>query len=220
MYGAVPATTGSTWGNTPWQMFEWPLRKQRANRTVGGSRSMPAAGGGLEQSDNAQAGGAAGSLLVVGVDVVQTPNDKQQLEPMLGKIEALPERLGAAETLLADAGYFSAANVEACRHASLEPLIAMGRQPHHPPLGERFAKEAPRPENPTPVEAMAHRLKTPEGRKLYALRKQTPEPVFGIIKSVLGFRQFSLRGLDKVRAEWSLVTMAWNLKRMFVLAPA
>ena len=104
--------------------------------------------------------------------------------------------------------------------ASLEPLIAMGRQPHHPPLGERFAKEGPAPENPTPVEAMAHRLKTPEGRKLYALRKQTPEPVFGIIKSALGFRQFSLRGLDKVRGEWSLVTMAWNLKRMFVLAPA
>jgi hypothetical protein len=57
-------------------------------------------------------------------------------------------------------------------------------------------------------------LKTPEGRKLYALRKQTPEPVFGIIKSVLGFRQFLLRGLDKVRGEWSLVTMAWNIKRM------
>ena len=153
-------------------------------------------------------------------ELVQAPNDKQQLEPMLDKIEALPERLGAVETLLADAGYFSAANVEACREASLEPLIAMGRQPHHPPLGERFAKEGPAPENPTPVEAMAHRLKTPEGRKLYALRKQTPEPVFGIIKSALGFRQFSLRGLDKVRGEWSLVTMAWNLKRMFVLAPA
>ena len=67
---------------------------------------------------------------------------------------------------------------------------------------------------------MAHRLKTPEGRRLYALRKQTPEPEFGVIKSALGFRQFSLRGLDKVRGEWSLVTMAWNLKRMFVLAPA
>ena len=67
---------------------------------------------------------------------------------------------------------------------------------------------------------MAHRLKTPEGRKLYALRKQTPEPVFGIIKAVLGFRQFPLRGLDKVRGEWSLVTMAWNIKRMFTLSPA
>ena len=67
---------------------------------------------------------------------------------------------------------------------------------------------------------MAHRLKTPEGRDLYALRKQTPEPVFGIIKSVLGFRQFSMRGLEKARGEWSLVTMAWNIKRMFALNPA
>ena len=67
---------------------------------------------------------------------------------------------------------------------------------------------------------MAHRLKTPEGKALYALRKQVPEPVFGIIKSVLGFRQFHLRGLESVRGEWSLVTMAWNLKRMFTLCPA
>jgi hypothetical protein len=96
----------------------------------------------------------------------------------------------------------------------------MGRQPHHPPLAERFAKTPAAPDDPTPVEAMAHRLKTPEGRVLYALRKQTPEPVFGIIKSVLGFRQFSLRGLKKARGEWSLVTMAWNVKRMFVLNPA
>ena len=202
------------------RQVEGPLPNDQINLTDEDSRIMPAAGGGFEQAYNAQAVVAAGSLLVVAADVVQAPNDKQQLEPMLDKIEALPERLGAVETLLADAGYFSAANVEACREASLEPLIAMGRQPHHPPLGERFAKEGPAPENPTPVEAMAHRLKTPEGRKLYALRKQTPEPVFGIIKSALGFRQFSLRGLDKVRGEWSLVTMAWNLKRMFVLAPA
>jgi len=110
-------------------------------------------------------------------------------------------------------------NVAACEAAGIEPLIAMGRQPHHQPLAERFADTPPAPENPTPVEAMAHRLKTPEGRKLYALRKQTPEPVFGIIKSVLGFRQFLLRGLDKVRGEWSLVTMAWNIKRMFTLKP-
>jgi hypothetical protein len=67
---------------------------------------------------------------------------------------------------------------------------------------------------------MAHRLKTLEGRKLYAQRKHIPEPVFGIIKSVLGFRQFLLRGLDHVRGEWNLVTMAWNLKRMFALSPA
>ena len=62
--------------------------------------------------------------------------------------------------------------------------------------------------DPTPVEAMAHRLRTPEGKKLYASRKQTPEPVFGIIKSVMGFRQFGLRGIDNVQGELSLVTMA------------
>ena len=163
---------------------------------------------------------AAGSLRVVANDVVQAPNDKQQLRPMLGKVAALPEELGKAETLLADTGYFSEANVQVCAAAGIEPLIAMGRQPHHPSLAERFASAPPSPDNPTPVEVMAHRLKTPEGKKLYGLRKQTPEPVFGIIKSALGFRRFLLRGLDRVRGEWSLVTMAWNMKRMFALGGA
>ena len=67
---------------------------------------------------------------------------------------------------------------------------------------------------------MAHRLKTARGKKLYALRKRTPEPVFGIIKSIMGFRQFSLRGLHKARGEWTLVTMSWNIKRMFALQGA
>src|SRR6516165_317908 len=97
----------------------------------------------------------------------------------------------------------------------IEPLIAAGRQPHHPSLSDRFAEPPPAPENPTPVAAMLHRLATSEGKKLYALRKQIPEPVFGIIKSALGFRQFLLRGLDKVRGEWNLVIIAWNMKRMF-----
>ena len=70
------------------------------------------------------------------------------------------------------------------------------------------------------MEKMRYRLKTPAGRKLYALRKQTPEPVFGIIKSVMGFRQFCLRGLQNARGEWSLVTMSWNLKHMSALQPA
>jgi hypothetical protein len=136
---------------------------------------------------------------------------------MLGKLTALPAALGRPQTMLGDNGYFSAANVAACAAVGIEPLLALGRIPHHPSLDERFAAAAPVPENPTPLEAMAHRLATPEGKKLYARRKHTPEPVFGIIKSVLGFRQFLLRGLDKVRGEWSLVTMAWNMKRIFAL---
>jgi transposase len=218
---AKTAATGKKpGGKPPRPPTEGPLPSDQINLTDEESRIMPVASGGFEQCYNAQAAVAAGSMLVVAVDVVQAPNDKQQIEPMLDKIESLPTELGEAETLLADTGYFSAGNVEACEKAGIDPLIAMGRQPHHPPLQERFEAPPPAPENPTPVEAMAHRLKTPEGRDLYALRKQTPEPVFGIIKSVLGFRQFSLRGLEKVRGEWSLVTMAWNMKRMFVLNPA
>jgi transposase len=207
-------------GKPPEPPAAGPAPGDQINLTDEDSRIMPVAGGGFDQCYNAQAAVAAGSLLVVAVDVVQAANDKQQLEPMLGKIGALPDDLGAPETLLADAGYFSAANVAACAAAGIEPLIALGRQPHHRPLAERFEKAPPAPRDPTPVEAMAHRLKTPEGRKLYAQRKHIPEPVFGIVKSALGFRQFSLRGLNKVRGEWSLVTMAWNMKRMFVLAAA
>ena len=99
---------------------------------------MPVAGGGFDQCYNAQAAVAAGSLLVVATDVVQAPNDKNQVEPMLEKIGALPEALGRQENLLADTGYFSAGNVEACQKAGVEPVIAMGRQPHHPPLSERI----------------------------------------------------------------------------------
>jgi hypothetical protein len=113
-------------------------------------------------------------------------------------------------------GYFSEASVGACQSAGIEP-IALGREAHHPSLAERFAAAPPAPENPTPLEAMAHRLQTLQGKALYALRKHTPEPVFGIIKSVLGFRQFLLRGPEGAHGEWKLVTMAWNLKRMFAL---
>jgi Transposase DDE domain len=216
----IAATGKKPGGKPPQPPVEGPRPSDQVNLTDEESRIMPVAGGGFEQCYNAQAAVAAGSLLVVATDVVQAPNDKRQVEPMLEKIEALPEELGKVENLLADTGYFSADNVEACDKAGVTPVIAMGRQQHHPPLSERFAPAPEAPKEPTPVEAMAYRLKTPAGRALYALRKQTPEPVFGIIKSVLGFRQFSLRGLDKVRGEWSLVTMAWNLKRMFVLAPA
>ncbi len=163
---------------------------------------------------------AAGSLLGVATDVVQAPNDKRQLEPMLAELRALPAGIGKPDTLLADNGYFSESNVTACEAAGIEPMIATGRQPHHPTLEERFADAPPAPEKPTPVEAMAHRLRTPDGKRIYGLRKQTPEPVVGIIKSVLGFRQFLLRGLDNVQGEWSLVTMAWNMKRMFALSAA
>src|SRR3712207_4510999 len=207
-------------GRPPAPPVAGPSSTDQVNLTDAESRVMPVPGGGFEQCYNAQAVVAAGCPLVVANTVAQAANDKQQVEPMLAELGALPERLGEVETLWADSGYLSEANVQACAGAGIDPLIAMGRQPHHPPLAERFAPDPPSPDKPTPLEAMAHRLRTPEGKKLYALRKHTPEPVFGIIKSVLGFRQFLLRGLDKVRGEWNLVTMAYNLKRLFALAGA
>jgi len=218
---AKKAATGKkTRGPVPQPPVEGPLPTDQVNLTDEESRIMPVAGGGFEQCYNAQAAVAAGSLLVIAADVTQAPNDKQQLEPMLDKIADLPDALGKVGELLADNGYFSEGNVNACAAAGIDPVIAMGCEAHHPTLDERFAAAPPPPQDPTPLEAMDHRLKTPEGKKLYALRKQIPEPVFGIIKSVIGFRQFLLRGLDHVRGEWSLVTMAWNIKRMFVLAGA
>ncbi len=207
-------------GRVPVPPVEGPLPTDQVNLTDEESRIMPVAGGGFEQCYNAQAAVVADSLLVVATDVVQAPNDKQQIEPMLDKLAELPDELGKVDELLADNGYFSEANVNACAAQGIEPVIAMGREAHHPSLAERFAQDPAAPKNPTPREAMCHRLQTKEGKARYALRKQTPEPVFGIIKSVLGFRQFMLRGLDRVRGEWKLVTMAWNLKRMFALAGA
>jgi transposase len=196
--------------------------KDQINLTDEDSRIMPVAGGGFDQSYNAQAVVATGSLLVVAHEVTQAANDKEQIVPMVEKLQGLPEGLGRVERILADSGYASQANVEHCAQQGIEPLIALKRERHHTSWRERFAedpKKAP-PATATPMQKMAHRLKTKKGRELYALRKQTPEPVFGIIKSVMGFRQFLLRGLANVKGEWNLVTMSWNIKRMFVMSPA
>lgn len=197
-----------------------PTSTDQVNLTDEESRIMRVAGGGFEQSCNAQAVVAAESMLVVAQDVAQDTNDKQQVAPMVQKLSALPEMLDKPQILLADNGYFSEANVSRCVTAKIAPLISLGRERHHLGWKERFGEDPPPPENPSPLEAMAHRLATREGKRLYALRKQIPEPVFGIIKSVMGFRQFSLRGLHKVKGEWNLVTLAWNVRRMFALAPA
>ena len=188
------------------------------NLTDADSRIMPAKGDGFEQSYNAQAAVDTESMLVVAIDVTQAANDKRQIEPMLKELAGLPEALGSVKQVLADNGYFSAANVEHCANAKIEPLIAAGRDAHYPHWEDRFTEPPPLTEPASDVERMKHQLKTIQGRALYALRKQTVEPVFGIIKSVMSFRQFLLRGLAAVQGEWTLVTMAWNIKRMAAMA--
>ena len=158
-------------------------------------------------------------MLILAQYVTQAGNDKEQVTPMLAALQALPEGWSAPETLLADTGYFSAKNVEPCVASGIEPLIAVGRDAHHPAWRERFEEPTAPPVSNSSVEHMKHALKTKHGRATYALRKQTEEPVFGIIKSVMNFRQFLLRGLAHVSHEWTLVCVAWNFKRMAMLCP-
>lgn len=180
---------------------------------------MKVAGGGFEQCYYAQALVDSESMLVIAPHVTQAGNDKEQVAPMLAKLQALPEGLNQSGQLLGDTGYFSEKNVEICQVAGIEPLLAVGRDAHHPHWRERFEVPAALPEPASQVEHMKHRLKTNAGRATYALHKQTVEPVSGIIKSVMGFRQFLLCGLANVQNEWTLVCLAWNLKRMAALRP-
>ena len=193
-----------------------PKAKDQVSLTDGDSRIMPSHEG-FVQGYNAQASVDDDTHLIVEQHISQQPNDKQEVAPTVERLQQLPEALGEAEKLLADTGYFSEANVNTCESDGIVPYIPEGRQGHNEPLHERFADDPPAPEQPNAVEAMRHRLKTREGKAIYARRKSTVETVFGIIKQVQGFRQFLLRGLDSVAGEWSLVCIGWNLKRLHAL---
>ena len=193
-----------------------PRAKDQVSLTDEDSRIMPS-NEGFKQSYNAQAGVDADTHLIVEQHISQQPNDKQEVAPTLEGLQQLPSALGEVEALLADTGYFSEANVECCEAEDITPYIPEGRQGHNEPLHERFAADPSAPEQPSSVDAMAHRLKTHDGKAIYAQRKSTVETVFGIIKQVQGFRQFLLRGFDAVSGEWSLVCIGWNLKRLHAL---
>lgn len=195
-----------------------PRDKDQVNFTDPESRIMPTSENGWQQAYNAQAAVDMGSHLIVGGHLSQAPNDKQQLQPALDTLDGLPEELGNPENIVADNGYYSEDNVNEAADRELTPFLATGRRKHNPRWDERRADPGPPPTEPSPVEAMAWRLQTPEGKDVYGRRKATVETVFGIIKQVLGFRQFSLRGLQKAAGEWNLVQCAYNLKRMHALA--
>ena len=206
-------------GKPPQAPTPGPKDSDQINLTDDESRIMPVSGAGFEQCYNAQAAVDAATMLVVATGVTQAPNDKEQVAPMLATLKAQAAVLGSVERLIADSGYSSEKNIKACETAKIEPLIAVAKEDHHPGWRERHSEPSPLPADATPMQVMAHKLKTKAGRAVYALRKQTVEPVFGIIKSVMGFGQFSLRGLNKVSGEWALVCLAWNVKRMAVLRP-
>ena len=175
----------------------------------------------FEQSYNAQAAVEVESMLIVSNTLSDQPNDKQELLPVL---DAAKSNGFEAGKVLADTGYYSEANIAGAQSRKVEPCIAVEKQSHGIDL-ESILEDSPAevPELPTEAtakEQMAHKLKTPEGAELYKLRKQTVEPVFGIIKHCMRFRQFLMRGKEKVSGEWNLVCTAYNLKRTFNLIQA
>jgi len=194
-----------------------PREKDQVNFTDEDSRIMPSSDG-FVQAYNAQAAVDIDTHLIIENHITQQPNDKQEIEPTLRQLIAVQDSLGKPEGLLADTGYFSEGNVKRCEANEITPYISDSRERHNMPWDERFKSPRPCPEDADAVTAMAHRLRTSEGKAIYAKRKSTVETVFGVIKEVLGFRQFHLRGLDSVQGEWNLVCMAWNLKRMYALA--
>jgi transposase len=195
-----------------------PSAKDQVNLTDEESRIMPVSGGGFEQAYNVQAGVDTVSKLIVTAHVTQQANDKLELAPTLKEFATLPMELGTVTELIADSGYFSEANVIACEGKGLTPYIAIDRQEHNQSMWERFKEPEPLPDNADSVARMKHRLQSTAGKKVYAQRKVTSEPVFGIIKAVMGFRCFMLRGFDAVQGEWDLVCMAYNIKKLHVLA--
>lgn len=207
-------------GHEPVDPTEAPLAKDQVNLTDKESRIMPGKSGTFEQAYNVQAAVDIASMLIVENHISQCANDKKEVAPFLEKLEKLPEELGKARDLLADSGYFSASNVNRSELSGMTPYIAHKRDQHNTFFDEHIlskevlSAQAPATEQPTAVEKMASRMKSPTGKKLYAKRKSTIEPVFGIVKQVMGFRQFLLRGVVAVSGEWNLVCTAFNIKRL------
>ncbi len=216
-HAKAKATGKKPRGRNPKPPAPGPRKKDQVNLTDEESRIMPSSGKGFVQAYNAQATVDVDTMLIVESHISQTPNDKREITPTLASLNRLPEQLGKVDTILADAGYFSENNLACCEESGIEPYIPPNRDKHNQPLIERFVDPMPLAEDAEPIDRMRNKLKTVEGRKVYAQRKSTIEPVFGIVKHVLGFRQFFLRGLEAVSGEWTLVSIAWNIKRMFAL---
>lgn len=193
-----------------------PRDKDQYNFTDPDSRIMKnSANDGFDQHYNVQVATDQESMLVVAHALSNHPNDKQEALPTL---KAMPAEIGQPKAVAMDNGYFSEANIQDCENLGIAPYIATGREPHH--LDWRtFFQQQPEPptEEASPIVKMAYKLQTEIGREIYRLRKCTIEPIIGIIKEILGFRQFSLRGLLAAAGEWCLVCLAFNLKRMHIL---
>ncbi len=208
-------------GKEPSPPDENPPAKDQFNFTDNESHIMKAGNGKhYEQAYNAQAVvDTEGSMLILGQYVTNHPNDKKELLPGFKSVDS---EVRVVSEICADTGYFSESAIGDVEKNGKGPTVycSVEKQSHHRRPNDLLLKTDPLPpdEDATVKEHMAYRLKTKEGREIYKKRKETVEPVFGVIKSVLGFRQFLLRGLDKVNIEWDLVTLAYNFKKLHKLS--
>jgi transposase len=190
-----------------------PRGKDQYNFTDPDSRIMKnSANQGFDQHYNVQVAVTQENLLIVGQSLSNHPNDQAEAEPT---VDSVASDLGKPQAAALDNGFFSQTNIEMFESRGIEPYIATGRDSHNQSWQERFAAApAPPPEEASPKVKMAYKLKTVVGKAIYAARKSTVEPVIGVIKEVLGFRQFSLRGEVAAAGEWCLLCLAFNLKRL------
>jgi transposase/sRNA-binding protein len=203
-------------GRGPTPPTPGPRQKDQYNFTDPDSRIMKnSTDQGFDQHYNVQVAVTQEKLLIVGESLSNHPNDQAEAATT---VDSIPMGLGKPNAAALDNGYFSPTNVEAFESRGIEPYIATGGDSHNQSWQERFATEptAP-PEDASPKVQMAYKLKTELGKAIYSARKSTVEPVIGIIKEVLGFRQFSLRGELAAAGEWCLVCLAFNLKRLHSL---
>jgi len=190
-----------------------PASKSQKNFTDADSRIMKdGASNSFEQSYNCQAAVEEDSQVIVASHVTQNPNDKKEITPAIEKIKAntrgkLPDKMSG------DCGYYSESNVDELEKAGIDPYLATGKEKHgnklSPAVRGRISKNA------TVKERMSRKLRTKNGKKIYAKRKYIVEPVFGQIKEARGFRRFLLRGFENVSAEWEMVCMTHNILKLF-----
>jgi transposase len=194
-----------------------PRNKDQYNFTDPDSRIMKnSTNGGFDQHYNIQVAVDQDSLFVVGNTLSNHPVDTYEAIPT---VDAIPPEIGQPQAAALDKIYFAPKNIQEFETRGIDPFIATGREPHHKSWRERFAQmPEPPPDDASLIVKMAYKLQTVIGKAIYGLRKSTVEPVIGIIKEVLGFRQFSLRGLGAAAGEWCLICLAWNLKRLHKLA--
>src|SRR4051812_35150975 len=197
-----------------------PEPKDQINFTDPGSRIMKVSNKGWDQCGNAQAV-ADEHQIILAADVTHQTNDKRQALPMVDQACAnlvaagVKQAIGAA---VMDAGFYSEANTRGLESRGIDPYVATERLKHHEEI-----PQSPRGRIPADLSAkqrMARKLRTKKGRAVYAKRKGIIEPIFGQLKQVLGFRQFSMRGLDSMRGEWRLVCTVHNLLKLWRAAGA